>query len=222
MWWWNSFQTRRSSDLVRSTGSSRRYSMKPVGLPMLIPADAREVARVLFEGHHDGLIARQSLRMRAFERGEGALEVLGHDGDEPGKQALPVLEHVTRAGAARERGMALYHPAHARDFLRVLQLLDRHHLRVDLAREVPRLVEHVGDAARHAGAEVAAGGAEHQHVAAGHVLAAVIADRLDDRIGAAVAHGEPLARHAADVGLAARRAVQPDVADDDVLFRRKR
>ena len=62
---------------------------------------------------------------------------------------------------------------------------------------------------------------EHDDAAAGHVLAAVVADALDDRDGAAVAHGESLAGQAADVRLAARRAVERDVADDDVLFGRE-
>ena len=43
-------------------------------------------------------------------------------------------------------------------------------------------VEHVGDAAAHAGGEVAAGAAEHDHAAAGHVLAAVIANALDHHL----------------------------------------
>ena len=41
-------------------------------------------------------------------------------------------------------------------------------------------------------------------VAAGHVLAAVVADALDDGDGAAVADGEPLAGQAVDEDLAAR------------------
>ena len=104
----------------------------------------------------------------------------------------------------------------------VFELLDGHHLLVHAAGEIARFVEHVGDAAGHARGEIAPGRAEHDHAAAGHVLAAVIAHRLDDRIGAAVAHAEALARHAADVGLAARRAVEGDVADDDVLLRHER
>src|SRR6185437_11301207 len=137
MWWWNSFQSRTRSTGVRSTGSSRRYSMKPVGLPIrcsifrLISADAREVARVLFEGHHDGLIACQALIVRPLQRGDGALEVLGHHGDELRKQPLPVLQHGARAIAPSEVAMALDHAAHPRDLLRVLQALDAHHLRVD-------------------------------------------------------------------------------------------
>ena len=100
--------------------------------------------------------------------------------------------------------VTLDHAAHLRDLLGVVELLDADHLRVHALGEIARFVEHVGDAARHAGAEVAPGGAEHDHVAAGHVLAAVIAHGFDDRVHAAVAHGEALARHAADVDLAAR------------------
>ena len=72
--------------------------------------------------------------------------------------------------------------------------------------------------ARHAGREVAAAVPEHDHAAAGHVLAAMVADTLDDRVHATVADGEALAGHPAHVGLAARRAVERDVADDDVLL----
>ena len=54
------------------------------------------------------------------------------------------------------------------------------HLGVDRLRERAVGVVHVGDAAGHAGTEVAAGRPEHDDPAAGHVLAAVVADALDD------------------------------------------
>jgi hypothetical protein len=47
--------------------------------------------------------------------------------------------------------------------------------------EVAVLVEHIGDAARHAGREVAPGLAEHHDDAAGHVFAAVVAGAFDHR-----------------------------------------
>ena len=59
---------------------------------------------------------------------------------------------------------------------------------------------------------------EHHHAAAGHVLAAVIADALDDRGRAGVAHAEALADHTADERFARRGAVQHDVAGDDVVL----
>src|SRR5690606_16455813 len=83
--------------------------------------------------------------------------------------------------------------------------------------EAAVFVEHVGDAAAHAGGEIAPGVAEHHHAAAGHVLAAVIADALDDGGDAGVAHAEALAGHAGEVHLAGDRTVQHRVADDDVL-----
>ena len=94
--------------------------------------------------------------------------------------------------------------------------------RLQRCANVPSLIEHVGDAAAHAGGEIAARPAEHDDPTAGHVFAAVIADAFDHGTRAAVAHGEPLAGHAAQVRLAARRAVQRDVADDDVFFGHER
>src|SRR5207302_745280 len=70
----------------------------------------------------------------------------------------------------------------------------------------------------HPRSEVAAGAAEHDHAPAGHVFATVIAHTFHHDVRAAVADAEPLARHAADIGLAAGRAVERDVADDDVLL----
>ena len=80
------------------------------------------------------------------------------------------------------------------------------------------LVEHIGDAARHAGREVAAGLAEDDDDAAGHVFAAMVAGALDDGDGAGVADGEALAGDAAEVALAGDRAVEHGVADDDRLL----
>ena len=75
----------------------------------------------------------------------------------------------------------------------------------------------VGDAARHAGGEVAPGLAQHHDHAAGHVFAAMVAAAFDHRDGAGVAHREALAGDALEIRLAGDRAVQHGVADDDVL-----
>ena len=83
----------------------------------------------------------------------------------------------------------------------------------------PLLVEHIGDAARHAGCEVAAGLADDDDDAAGHVFAAMVADAFDDGDRARIAHGEALAGDAAEVALALGRAVEHGVADDDRLLR---
>src|SRR5215472_6691364 len=85
--------------------------------------------------------------------------------------------------------------------------------------EVAALVEHIGDAAGHAGREIAPGLAEHDHDAAGHVFAAMIARALDDGDRTGVAHGEALAGDAAEIAFALDRAVHHGVADDDALLR---
>src|SRR3954454_11755247 len=96
--------------------------------------------------------------------------------------------------------------------------LQRDELHVAPRGEAAVLVEDVRDAAAHAGREVAPGRAEDDDAPAGHVLAAVVADALDDGHCAGVAHAEALAADAAEERLAARRAVERDVADDDVLL----
>ena len=86
------------------------------------------------------------------------------------------------------------------------------------SKRAVRVVD-IGDAARHAGGEVAPGLAQHHHHAAGHVFAAVVAAALDHRDRAGVAHREALAGDALEIRLAGDRAVQHRVADDDVLRR---
>ena len=102
-------------------------------------------------------------------------------------------------------------------------LFFRHRLELDHRHVAARLeafvlVEHVGDAARHAGREIAAGAAEHDHDAARHVFAAMVAGALDHRDRAGIAHGEALAGDAAEIAFAFDRAVQHGVADDDRFF----
>ena len=108
------------------------------------------------------------------------------------------------------------------DVLGVDQRLEIDHLLVAALREVAVGVEHVGDAAAHARREVPAGTADHDHATRRHVLAAVVANAFDHRQRPAVADREALAGDAADVGLAAGRAVETDVADDHVLVRGER
>src|SRR5438445_78868 len=85
--------------------------------------------------------------------------------------------------------------------------------------EVAAFIQYIGNAAGHAGSEIAPGGADDHDPAAGHVFAAMIADRFDDGVDAAVADAEPFAGHAANVGLAARRAIEGDVAGDNIFLR---
>src|SRR5690606_39592421 len=81
-------------------------------------------------------------------------------------------------------------PNHALDDLLVLgrERLEVDALRIHAAREAAVEIEHVGEAAAHAGREVPPGRTEHHHAPARHVLAAVVTDALDHRLRTAVAH----------------------------------
>ena len=103
-------------------------------------------------------------------------------------------------------------------------VLARHRLELDhgeiaAALEVAVLVEHIGDAAGHAGSEVPPGRADHHHDAAGHIFAAMVAGALDHGGGAGIAHGKALAADAAEIAFAGNGAVQHGIADDDRFLR---
>ena len=91
-----------------------------------------------------------------------------------------------------------------------------------LLREVALLVEDVGDSATHAGGEVAPARAKHHDRSVGHVFATVVAKSFDDRGRSRIAHREALARNAGEERLPARRAIEHNVADDDVLLGNQR
>src|SRR5437762_7833707 len=99
----------------RSSGSSRRYSIKPVGLPMGVrihispTADTRHVAGIFLEGSHDGVVAAQARFFDAFHRLEDALVIFGHDLDEFRDDLRPLVEHSGRARAAGVSMMTLNH-----------------------------------------------------------------------------------------------------------------
>src|SRR5882672_6051563 len=99
------------------------------------------------------------------------------------------------------------------------QGFQRNHGSIAAPREFAVHVEHVADASRHAGAEVAPGLTQHHHGTARHVFAAMVADTLDHRQCARIAYGEALAGYAPEVRLPADRAVEHDVAGDDVFGR---
>ena len=98
-------------------------------------------------------------------------------------------------------------------------LLQPDHGQIAALFETAVLVEDIGDAARHAGGEIAPRLAQHHDHAAGHIFAAMIAGAFHHGDGAGIAHRETLARHAVEIGFAGDGAVQHGVADDDVLGR---
>src|SRR5579862_5504015 len=141
----------------------------------------------------------------------------GHHLDEVLHGVAPAGEEAPRDGRVRVVEVALDEVAHGLPVV-LAERLELDHALVEMALERAVLVEHVRDAARHAGREVAARLAEHDDEPFRHVLAAVVADALDDRGDAGIADAEALARESAQEDLAAGRAVEGDVPDDDVLL----
>ncbi len=90
-----------------------------------------------------------------------------------------------------------------------------------LFREVSALVEDVGDAAAHACGKISSAGSEDQHKSIRHVLAAMIAHAFDDGGRSGVADRKTFSSHAVEEGFAAGRAVESDIADDNVFLRQR-
>ena len=97
-----------------------------------------------------------------------------------------------------------------------------HHREIAALGEIAFLVEHIGDAARHASGEIATGLADDDDDAAGHIFAAVIAGAFDDGNRAGITHGETFAGDAAEIAFARDGAVKHRIADDDRLLRHDR
>src|SRR5690606_28294142 len=163
----------------------------------------------------------------------------GHDLDEFAARGFPVAQDFAGAEAAGIAEVVFDEPAQdgfvgialaaALDAVPVLAVVLRQllgvrrnrfeldHGQVAALPEAAVRVPYVGDAARHAGGEVAAGAAQHHHGAAGHVFATVVAGAFDHGGRPRVAHRKTLAGHAVEERFARQRAIQHGVADDDVV-----
>ena len=100
----------------------------------------------------------------------------------------------------------------------VAELLELDQFEVAAAVETTIDVVHVRDPTAHPGGEVAPGAAEHDHAATCHVLAAVVADALDHRERARVAHRKALARESAEERATGGRPIKDGVAHEHVLL----
>ena len=153
-------------------------------------------------------------RSRRLAGLEHPLEVLRHDLAEPVDRVVPLGEQLLRHrrlglgevpldGVAQERAVV------------VVERVDVDHLRVDPALRAGRARRR---RRRTCPPRSCARSGRARRPAAGHVLAAVVADALDDGQRAGVAHAEPLADDAAHEDLAGRGPVEDHVARDDVLL----
>src|ERR1019366_8367449 len=145
---------------------------------------------------------------------EDAPVVARHDLHELALLDVPVLEQPGRHGGV---GLHTVAPPQAlpRDAVLTVERLHVDHVGVDPLAEGALGVVDVGDAARHAGGEVAPGPAQHDHPAPGHVLAAVVTHALDHGHCARVAHAAALPHLAPDERLPGRGPVEDHVAGED-------
>src|SRR5580692_2502474 len=180
----------------------------------LIAANPGKITGVFLESGHGGFVTSEPLAVRALKARQHALVVLGYDLDETRHHLVPSVKNLLGARALGISEMLFNHGPDLGDLGGRLEFFDAHHLRVDAGGKIAAFVEHVGDAARHAGRKIAAGRAEHDDASAGHVFATVITHGLDHGVDAAVADREALTRHAAEVGFAASGAVEGHVADN--------
>src|SRR5579871_6168365 len=145
--------------------------MKPVVLPMLyLLCSGEDCSR--FSGDIGTLDAADAEHTLVFVR---------EHFDEARQGVRPVVENPFGAWATRQFGMTrdeIFERLEIADIMQRLEV-DRFEIAA-LLGEVSVLVEYVGQASAHAGSEVAAASAEHNHEAVGHVFAAVIADAFDD------------------------------------------
>ncbi len=121
--------------------------------------------------------------------------------------------------AAGECGMALDECLQALDLLLITQPRDRDELGIVVVLEAVGAIKHVRASPTHAGAKVASGRSEDDDGPTRHVLAAVVADALDDGVAPTVADTEALTRGAGGIQRPAGRAIHHGVAHDDVLVR---
>ena len=103
-------------------------------------------------------------------------------------------------------------------FLFVLDGLEVHHRQVTAPLKVTGFIQHIGNAAGHAGSEVTAGLPENNDNAACHVFTPVVARTFDDGNRPRIAHSEPFAGNTTEITFAVYRAIQHGVADDHALI----
>src|SRR5262249_6748657 len=144
--------------------------------------------------------------------------VVGHDLYERALCGQPVVEQPPGDRRVGTPLVLLEQLADGGDVVR-RELLEPDELGVAALLERAVLVEDIGDAAAHTGGKVPSGPPDHDDDAAGHVLAAVVADALDDGRRARVPYGKPLADEPAEERLARRGAVEDRVAGNHVLLR---
>ena len=94
---------------------------------------------------------------------------------------------------------------------------DLNNLRVHPRSDTPLLIQQEGHTTGHTSADIAAGAAENNDDATGHVLTAVVTSSLHNRAGTAVANTEALTSPAMGKQLTAGGPVEAGVAEDHLV-----
>eukprot|EP01137_Pigoraptor_chileana_P031734 Opistho-2@20013 len=155
-------------------------------------------------------------RLRCLCGDKHSLIVDGHNAHKLAHRLRPRRKQIRRHSRSRDAPVLCHSFAQPLGLLGILHLAEAHELRV--APERARGVQDICNAAAHSCGKVPADTAENDHSPARHVLAAVVADALADGRCARVAHAKALRSDAPDEGLAGRRTVETDVADNDVVL----
>src|SRR5205814_2297571 len=122
--------------------------------------------------------------------------------DEQGRGLAPRIEQTRRVLATGVHEVALDQITNELRLLVRVERLQLHELGIAPRVEMTVRIQHICDAAAHAGGEVPAGFAQHDDTAPRHVLAAVVADPFDNRERTAVSDRESLSGNAPNVDLA--------------------
>src|SRR5258707_373168 len=97
--------------------------------------------------------------------------VVGHDLHKSAKLIIPVIQNLPGQGAGGELPVVLEEVGDELPILRLVGGFEGNQILIDQLRQLAQVVVDVGDAAAHAGGEVAAGAADDQHAPAGHIFA---------------------------------------------------
>ena len=168
-----------------------------------------------FLGRRKRLVVRVLRELEPLER-EAVID--GHYLGKKRQGSIPVFQYFLGPVASGVFIVTFHQAAEERLVLYGRDTLDIRHVQIAAGIEKPRLVVHEGHAAAHARGKIVAGFAEHDHDAAGHVFAAVIAEAFDHRDRAAVPYREPLSRDAVQENLAAGRAVKDGIPGNDIFM----
>ena len=115
--------------------------------------------------------------------------------------------------------MLLNHTLDLRDLYRILQAFKVALFLITADMKITIAVKYISDAARHPTGEVSSSFTENNDPTARHILTTVIPHSFDDSANSTIPHTEPLTSHATDVGFTIGRAIEGNIADNDVFLR---